>query len=153
MSGGDPLYSPRVIYAAIYVSRSVKPISEMDLAEILFSSRRRNAANGITGRLVYSAPEGEPGMFAQWIEGEDWRVRELLYRSILRDGRHALIGRPFEGPVSRRQFPTWTMGYERLENESAVSQEIERLVSLAHAIQPRRRSNGTTPDPRQILNA
>ena len=129
-----------VVYAAIYVSRSVKPVTEADLADILFTSRRNNAERGITGRLVYAAPEDGPGTFAQWLEGEDWRVRELLYGSILRDGRHALIGRPFEGPTLRREFPSWTMGYERLENEAAVSAEIERLVALAHTIRPQRRA-------------
>ncbi len=133
------------MYAALYASRPIHPMSEADLAEILFVSRRKNAERGITGRLIYSAQDGESGLFAQWIEGEDWRVRELLYHDILCDARHALVGRPFEGPTTRRQFPSWTMGYERLESETDVSAEIDALVALAHTIKPQPRNRVAQP--------
>ncbi|OZC03964.1 BLUF domain-containing protein [Rubricoccus marinus] len=125
-----------MVYAALYASRPIQPMSEEDLAEILAVSRRKNAERGITGRLVYAATEGEVGLFAQWIEGEDWRVRELLYFSILCDARHAFVGRPFEGPIERRQFPSWTMEFERLGSEEIVSAEIDSLVARAHTIRP-----------------
>ena len=125
-----------MVYAAIYVSRAVQPFSSTDIAELLLHARRENAARGITGRLVYAAVEGRPGLFAQWLEGEDWRVRDLLYRSVLRDGRHALVGRPFEGVVTRRMYPDWSMAYEELETEDSVSQEVESLVRQANAILP-----------------
>lgn len=133
-----------MLYAAIYVSRASSPLSEEDLAQILFTSRRNNAERGVTGRLIYACAEGHPGLFAQWIEGEDWRVRELLYGHILRDGRHALTGRPFEGPIERRQFPSWTMGFERLADEKAISEELEKLVGMAYAIQPQKRKAAET---------
>ncbi|MEM1055666.1 MAG: BLUF domain-containing protein [Bacteroidota bacterium] len=129
-----------MIYAAIYVSRATCALTEGDLADILFAARRNNAERGITGRLVYAARDGERGTFAQWIEGDDWRVRELLYGSILRDGRHALVGLPFEGPIGQRTFPSWTMEYERLEAKESISTEIERLIELAHQIRPVRTS-------------
>lgn len=138
------------MYAALYVSRAVRPLSEADLADILFTARRNNAEKGLTGRLVYAARDGEPGTFVQWLEGDDWRVRELLYGPILRDGRHAIYGVPFEGPTTRRVFPSWTMGYERLEETDAVSDEIERMVAQAHTIIPPRRPQGpAAPPPKQ----
>ncbi|HIG76301.1 MAG TPA: BLUF domain-containing protein [Bacteroidetes bacterium] len=133
------------MYAALYVSRAVRPMTEADLADILFTARRQNAERGITGRLVYAARGREPGTFAQWIEGDDWRVRELLYGGILRDGRHALVGLPFEGPTTRRVFPSWTMGFEQLPHPEAVSEEIERLLALAHGIRPVRKGRSGSP--------
>jgi hypothetical protein len=128
-----------VVYAAIYVSRATRPFSPADLAELLFVSRRRNAERGLTGRLVYAAADGRPGLFAQWLEGEDWRVRELLYGSVLRDGRHALVGRPFEGPTKRRMYPDWTMGFDELDDEATLSEEVEALVRKAYSILPPKR--------------
>ena len=128
-----------MVYAAIYVSRAVQPFSQADLADLLFVSRRKNAERGLTGRLIYASVEGAPGTFAQWLEGEDWRVRELLYGSILKDGRHALVGRPFEGPTTRRLYPDWSMGFDELEGEGAISHEIESLVRQAYSILPKKR--------------
>lgn len=135
------------MYAALYVSRATRPLTEADLADILFMARRKNAERGVTGRLVYAAPEGGAGTFVQWLEGEDWRVRELLYGCILRDGRHAIFGVPFEGATTRRVYPSWTMGYERLDDEAAVSKEIETLLRKARALVPEKRSPGASSSP------
>ncbi|MEM6328528.1 MAG: BLUF domain-containing protein [Bacteroidota bacterium] len=125
-----------MLYAALYVSRAMRRQTEADLADLLLMSRKRNAERGLTGRLVYAARGNEVGTFVQWIEGDDWQVRGLLYGPILRDGRHALVGIPFEGPVAQRAFPSWTMGYERLDGERAVFREVERLAALAERTVP-----------------
>ena len=128
-----------MIYAALYVSRAVRPFSDAHLAELLQVARRNNDRRGITGRLVYAAHGGVTGTFAQWIEGEDWRVRDLLYGAILRDGRHAIVGYPFEGPIGARAFGSWTMEFEKLPSEDALSEEIERLTRLARDLRPSKR--------------
>ena len=128
-----------MIYAALYVSQAIRPFSDAHLADLLEVARRNNDRRGITGRLVYAAPRGEAGQFVQWIEGEDWRVRDLLYGVILKDARHALVGRPFEGPIVKRAFGSWTMAFEELEGENAISAETEALLHLAQSLQPIRK--------------
>ena len=136
--GGEP--APDT-YALLYVSRPQVHLSNDELRQILKTSQRNNEAVGITGRLVYAAAPNESGLFVQWLEGEGWRVRHLFYGAIVRDPRHAVVGRPFEGAIAARQFDDWTMGFARMQSEAEGSAHVEELLALAQMIQPAARAS------------
>ena len=58
-------------YRIIYASNATSPLQTDDLEELLDQAMRRNAAQDITGALVYSE-----GMFLQILEGD----RQVLAR-------------------------------------------------------------------------
>lgn len=127
-------------------------MSEPQLEALLRDARERNESRGITGRLLYASSLGEPGTFVQWIEGEPWRIRDLFYASILLDPRHAVVGKPFEGPIRARVFPEWSMKYTHTTSDRAVTGEIDRLTTLAETLLAPARSV-TAPRPRSRQSA
>lgn len=80
----------------------------------------------------------------------------MLYGSILRDGRHALLGIPFEGPTVERAYPSWTMDYVRLDDEDAAPEERETMLTRARTLIPPKPETGQlgiTPPSRLRLDA
>jgi hypothetical protein len=75
----------------------------VDVESILFTARRTNQRNGITGLLISS-----PAHFMQVLEGDEAVVRET-YERICNDPRHSahVILREIE--VAERQFGEWSM--------------------------------------------
>ena len=90
----------------VYASRAVQPFSDDDLVHLLDSARRRNAAHGVTGMLVYAASS-----FLQHVEGEDSSV-EVIWDRIRLDPRHIDLRVLQDGPVREPQFAEWSMGFE-----------------------------------------
>ncbi len=95
------------LYRLAYLSRNLLPPEASDAAirQILAAARRRNAALGLTGALLFSADA-----FAQVLEGPEAAVRSLYHR-IEADPRHAdplVVG---AGPIAARAFGAWSMGY------------------------------------------
>ncbi|MGB8169320.1 MAG: BLUF domain-containing protein [Chthoniobacteraceae bacterium] len=99
------------IHSIVYVSTAVKPFSTEELAQLLDQSRERNQKRDITGMLLY-----KDGCFMQAFEGERGMVMGLHWR-IERDPRHRNIVVLLDGPVLRREFPEWTMGFKNLGDE------------------------------------
>ena len=64
-----------------------------------------NAAQGITGALVYTGTD-----FAQLIEGRHESV-EVLWRKLQADPRHHDVLAFLDEPCERAWFETWRMGY------------------------------------------
>lgn len=98
----------------VYASRT-RNLGPMDVKDILESSRRNNAALGVTGALCLSN-----GIFLQCLEG-DRMVVNTLYHRILLDPRHhepAILD--FE-EIVHRQFGSWSMG---LVNAVAENQAL-----------------------------
>jgi hypothetical protein len=127
------------LYAVLYASDALRPPSADDLAVLLARARAYNAAHGITGQLVYigrgeAGGEGagrHPGNFVQWLEGEEYPVRELFDR-IGQDARHFVQRIPYAGPLPRQLFPSWTMAFRRADyNPGAATLELARLLELA----------------------
>ncbi len=102
-----------------YVSRTPEPLSAEQLLDLLQQCRRNNQKRGITGMLLYAN-----GTFLQAIEGED-RVMEGLVSTIWDDPRHADIQLLSKRPIERRQYADWSMGFERVTDETLG--EIEGL--------------------------
>jgi hypothetical protein len=90
----------------VYASRAVSAFDHDRLVDLLTESRANNARDGITGMLVYRAPD-----FIQILEGPDAAVRALVER-IRRDPRHTDVRILLEEQVTERKHATWSMGYE-----------------------------------------
>ena len=91
----------------MYHSRESSPFSESGLISLLEQSRRRNAASGITGLLLYGA-----GQFIQVLEGPDEAVADV-FASITRDFRHRELMVLLEEAIEYRAFADWSMGFRR----------------------------------------
>ncbi len=116
------------LHSVVYVSASTRPFSPERLATLVTRSRERNSIAGITGMMLY-----KDGYFLQAIEGGKKEVCGLRDR-IMGDPRHGSFIVLQDGPVGRREFPDWTMGFQDLE-ESDVRHdpEFSRLLkTLLH---------------------
>lgn len=95
------------MYRVIYISSAVISFTINELEEMLFTCRKHNEKNKITGILLYV-----DGDFIQVIEGGKKEVVKL-YDNIKKDPRHKSIITLFEGSIKENQFPDWRMGFSR----------------------------------------
>lgn len=106
------------VFRLVYVSRNRLPrqveMQDEQVDRILASSRRNNAALGITGALLFSTD-----CFAQTLEGPMPAV-EALFERIQWDERHCESIVLQAGLVDAREFGDWSMAY-------AGRQDTERL--------------------------
>ena len=95
------------LFRLVYASRSLVPEAQVraELPRILGAARRRNAAQDITGALLFSA-DG----FVQVLEGPMAAVAATFER-IQCDPRHADVVVLEAGPVPARDFAGWSMAY------------------------------------------
>ena len=97
------------VFRLVYVSRNRLPrqveAQDEQIDRILASSRRNNAALGITGALLFSTD-----CFAQTLEGPTAAV-ETLFERIQWDDRHCDSIILQAGPVDTREFGDWSMAY------------------------------------------
>lgn len=97
------------MYRLVYTSRSAAELSAEDINMILSTARRRNAAEGITGLLLY-----QNRMILQVLEGDKAPVTACFAR-IQHDPRHRDVVVRMEGAVDTLFFTDWFMGYEQPE--------------------------------------
>lgn len=93
----------------IYASRATRRLDRSDLEDILATARSRNAAQGVTGYLLY-----DDGQFIQAIEGEEAVVQDLA-DLIARDPRHEHFNVLIREDIERREFADWSMGCFHVE--------------------------------------
>jgi hypothetical protein len=99
----------------VYVSEAVTPPSNDELARLLDHSRRKNAATGVTGLLVYRFnADFRRGNYLQIIESSDATIEDL-WRRISTDARHHSIIVLEEGHEAHRMFNDWTMGFRNVD--------------------------------------
>jgi len=110
------------LISIIYASSAVNLFSEAELIDLLKKSRENNAAEDITGMLLY-----KDGNFIQVIEGPEEAINRL-YQKILRDPRHHHIIQLGKQPIPERQFPDWSMGFRDVNKLS--HQELEGFSSF-----------------------
>lgn len=108
----------------IYVSSSIKQLSDAELLDILKVSRENNSSRDITGLLLYKG-----GNFMQALEGPEETVR-ALYEKIEQDPRHKDVSIISTEQIQARQFPAWEMAFTNLDNseirnEPGYSQFLE----------------------------
>lgn len=96
---------PGVCYSIVYISTAIADFKEADLVQLLKQTRGFNEQAGITGVLLYGG-----GRFVQVLEGCPAAVRQL-YARIKADPRHAHLEKLADGPVARREFKEWYMGF------------------------------------------
>lgn len=109
-----------LLYALVYVSEATRPMSEDDLDTLLRDARYYNEAVGVTGFLAYERPDtlDAPGTFVQYIEGTSEAVYAVFLERIQTSSLHHRIVVKREGPIKERSFPTWSMAYERMRQDT-----------------------------------
>ena len=93
----------KTLSSLLYISLAPPSADEQTLQRILATSRRRNAALGISGALLKYA-----GYYLQGLEGERQMVHEL-YERIRLDARHFDARVAAAETVAARQFSGWAM--------------------------------------------
>ncbi|WP_230688410.1 BLUF domain-containing protein [Hymenobacter jeongseonensis] len=101
-------------YHVLYRSLATQPFTETQLEDLLASARPFNAANQLTGLLLYSE-----GRFVQVLEGPEAAVR-ALYARIQQDPRHNHVVTVSEGPGPGRRFGEWGMAFGRVAGPAVV---------------------------------
>jgi CheY-like chemotaxis protein len=97
------------LHHLVYQSQATTPLTEVDLARLLIQSRAFNAANGLTGVLLYSE-----GNIMQLLEGSAATISAVFDR-IARDPRHTQVIKLADGPISQRLFAQWSMGFQLVQ--------------------------------------
>ena len=92
-------------YQLIYTSRALSLFDAEALTRLLTNARAVNAAQHVTGLLLYSA-----GHFLQVLEGPHPEV-STVFASIRLDSRHEQVQVLGQGSVPQRAFPYWGMGF------------------------------------------
>ena len=100
---GNPF--PMTYMAILYRSEALTPKGGSAERDILATSRRKNAAAGLTGFL-----HRENDIYYQWLEGPEDEVMATFSR-ISADDRHGDIEVLDQQQTATRSFPTWSMGY------------------------------------------
>ena len=108
----------------IYVSRSLSPMP-LEVKNILFASRKNNAALGVTGALCFL-----DGIYLQHLEGRASAV-DALYQKIEKDSRHSHVKILSRDQISQRAHPTWSMALLTWNEETKA---IFRLFNPNSAI-------------------
>ena len=111
-------------YQIIYSSEAATPMQQDDLEDILEQAHNSNAAQGITGALVYAE-----GVFLQILEGDRLKVQDLMAR-ILRDLRHENVTVLREGDVACAAFGSWKMAYV-----SATAEQVAQWAGFSSTTQ------------------
>jgi Sensors of blue-light using FAD len=93
------------LYEIIYVSLAARDLPPEELAQLLEKARAHNAAQDITGMMVYHRRE-----FMQLLEGEQATV-QALYDRIASDPRHQQLRKIWDGPIEQRGFTDWGMAF------------------------------------------
>lgn len=97
--------------ALVYLSSSSATMNDTSLEALLHQARSDNAANEITGILIY-----DDGNFIQYFEGPESAVLEL-FDKIKVDTRHTSVTRLDYAKIDARVFGDWWMGFRQLNDE------------------------------------
>lgn len=110
----------------VYVSQAERPFSTDELSSLLKHSQERNAADGITGLLIYRYnPDYGRGNFVQALEGPEDKIDDV-WRRISNDTRHHTVIIVEEGPIENRMFSDWSMGFKNVDAE-----DLERFEGFS----------------------
>ncbi len=109
----------------VYVSHAREDLDAQALHDILAASVRHNDASGITGFLLHGH-----GLFMQVLEGDAKAVEATMQR-ILADTRHSQLRVLEHGPVARREFSDWAMGFKDLDAEALASELFQPFAGRA----------------------
>jgi hypothetical protein len=122
----DPLFS-LAYFSRNAIEGSVLEV-QTQIAQILTTARRNNAAHGVTGALLFS-----DGCFAQVLEGPRGDV-EGVFEAIQCDQRHCEVTIMHLHEVERRSFGAWSMAFGGIEGVSCDPQLQNDGMSPADGI-------------------
>ena len=105
----------------VYISTCRNDPDRAMVDEILASSRRNNARDGLTGLLVVGGRR-----FLQVLEGPD-KALDVAYERIKADPRHFALVSLSSKRVESRAFTDWDMGCEQLNGDD-LSAVVDRLT-------------------------
>jgi hypothetical protein len=92
------------------VSRVARQVRFADAEEIARDAATKNAANGVTGVLVYT-----PSLFIQVLEGQQHDV-EATFARIEKDPRHQQLRVLAAQEVDASEFDAWAMVARRIRS-------------------------------------
>lgn len=116
------LPSAGMVYQIVYSSRATQDFWPEDLFLLVETARRKNALRSVTGMLLFH--EGE---FLQLLEGPEREVKSV-FEMVGRDPRHTEVKVLLSEEAPQRQFPDWTMGFERLDEAWALPRAWSRIL-------------------------
>ncbi len=99
-----------MVHQLLYISSVTRPMLRIDIEQILFTARRHNQRNEITGLLIASNRR-----FMQVLEGDRDKVRET-YDRICFDDRHSASLILRETETTERQFAAWSMASQYMDD-------------------------------------
>ena len=108
----------------LYSSVAINEFNQTELEALLAQSRENNAKLAITGLLLY-----RNGSFMQVLEGPENAVNDT-YAIIKTDTRHREVFKLYDSPITKRDFPKWSMAFNSNEDE-----HIEGLSDFLHIYQ------------------
>jgi hypothetical protein len=137
------------LYRLAYTSAVARPLTKIDLKQILSTSILNNQNDGITGALCFSR-----GTFLQVLEGDRYKINKTLHR-INKDDRHKdviLIGLE---PASDRLFGNWSMAFiddskqteEIILRHCGVNKLVTEYMGMTAAVALVSEMLGRTPPP------
>ena len=102
---GNSHLDAHILVSMTYASRANPDVSAQDFNEILKQAQKNNAANGITGMLIFNK-----NYFLQTIEGPRAQINRLLY-SLIADQRHRDLQLIETRELKHREWAKWSMNY------------------------------------------
>ncbi|PWN41946.1 BLUF-domain-containing protein [Ceraceosorus guamensis] len=120
--GYEELPLLQIVYASSSPERSPAAAS---VEQILRTSRRNNAAEDITGLLLF-----HDGSFVQFLEGPPANVKRV-YERIRKDDRHRGVIEILSVSVAKRSFADWSMAYRDLSAARQDEQSPEDVKRVA----------------------
>jgi hypothetical protein len=114
------------MHRLLYISTARSPLSEAEITRLLQGARRRNAAAGVTGLLVVGGRR-----FLQALEGPYAAVMDIFNR-IEADPRHFAVVKLSDGPIERRAFAGWSMGYHRggdAADDASLADQVAAIMA------------------------
>lgn len=124
------------MYYLVYNSYAATEFGDDKLKKLLIQARDKNLRLSITGMLFYFSNQ-----FIQLIEGDESTVKKLA-AEIAEDPRHMHFIILKEGPIEKRHFPDWSMGFKSVspanfedvsnfkDLNGAVAQDKSKFLSL-----------------------
>ena len=97
------------LQSIVYVSAATRPMTSSDLEALLIEARDLNAANHVSGVLLYG-----DGDFMQCFEGAPEAVRGT-YERIRASRKHSGIVELLNETIRVRRFPAWQMGFAQAD--------------------------------------
>lgn len=128
-------------HTLIYASSAAFAMDDGEVEILLAHSRKRNAADGITGLLVYVRLDYDHAAFVQVLQGPREQVEET-YRRIERDELHRDPTVLLRSSTEPARFEDWSMKFATLDVEGL--REAARSAGWADEVD-------TVADPTALL--